>query len=110
MDKSFALLIGGVCVTISVSQSLYLLIQHLRYFRKPEYQLYICRIILMVPIYCITSCLSLIHPDLTEGLNMITDCYEAFVVYSFTMLLINYVGGERRLSLTLELKEHINHP
>lgn len=41
---------------------------------------------------------------------MIRDSYEAFVIYSFTMLLINYVGGERRLTLTLELKEHISHP
>ena len=64
----------------------------------------------MVPLYCITSCLSLVHPGFTETFNMIRDCYEAFVVYSFTMLLINYVGGERRLSITLELKERIEHP
>ncbi|OMJ67555.1 hypothetical protein SteCoe_35248 [Stentor coeruleus] len=72
--------------------------------------MYICRIILMVPIYCITSCLSMIHPNWTEILNMIRDIYEAFVIYSFTMLLINYVGGERRLVLTLELKDRIEHP
>ena len=110
MEKTTAFLIGGICVAISLSQSLYLLIQHLRYFSKPDYQLYIGRIILMVPIYCITSCMSMIYPHLTEGLNMIRDFYEAFVIYSFTMLLINFVGGERRLSINLELKEHINHP
>jgi hypothetical protein len=109
MDVTTAYLIGGICVTVSTAQSLYLLTQHLRYFRKPEYQLYICRIIIMVPIYCLTSCLSIIDPDLTEVLNMVRDSYEAFVIYSFTMLLINYIGGERRLSLTLELKENINH-
>lgn len=110
MDKNWALLIGGACVAISAGQSLYLLIQHLRYFCMPDYQLYICRIILMVPIYCITSCLSIVHPSFTETFNMIRDCYEAFVIYSFTMLLINYIGGDRRLLITLELKERIEHP
>lgn len=110
MDETAAFLIGGICVTISTGQSLYLLIQHLRYFNKPEYQLYICRIILMVPIYCLTSCISMMFPSIAVEFTMIKDCYEAFVIYSFTILLINYVGGDRRLSLNLELKENITHP
>jgi hypothetical protein len=64
----------------------------------------------MVPIYCCTSYLSILNPDIEEFLNMFRDCYEAFVIYSFTMLLINYVGGERRLSMNLELKDRISHP
>lgn len=110
MNRDTGTIIGILCLSISVSMSVYLLAQHLTYFRCPEYQLYICRIILMVPIYCLTSCFSIIYPQMTEYLSMVRDFYEAFVIYSFTMLLINYVGGERRLSINLELREYIRHP
>lgn len=110
MNRETGTVIGVLCLSISVSMSVYLLVQHLSYFRSPEYQLYICRIILMVPIYCLTSCFSIIYPQMTEYLSMVRDFYEAFVIYSFTMLLINYVGGERRLSINLELRDHIRHP
>ena len=110
MEFSSAYIIGGTSVALCVLQSLFLLFQHLRNFIKPEFQLYICRIILMVPLYCITSCLSMINPEFSQILDMCRDCYEAFVIYSFTMLLMNYVGGERKLSMSLELKERINHP
>lgn len=110
MIRSAGIILGLSCLLVSITQSLYMLIQHLRHFTKPEYQLYICRIILMVPIYCCTSYMSIIYPEFEEILNMLRDSYEAFVIYSFTMLLINYVGGERRLSINLELKEYISHP
>lgn len=110
MIRTAGIFIGLSCLSVSISQSLYLVIQHLRHFSKPDYQLYICRIILMVPIYCLTSYLSILNPSISEFLNMLRDCYEAFVIYSFTMLLINYVGGERRLSMNLEIKDRISHP
>lgn len=110
MNQDTGTIIGILSLMISVSSSVYLLFHHLMYFRCPEYQLYICRIILMVPIYCFTSCLSIIYPNSTEYFSMIRDFYEAFVIYSFTMLLINYIGGERRLSISFELKDHIRHP
>jgi len=38
------------------------------------------------------------------------DCYEAFVLYSFVMLLIEYCGGDRKLVIRFEMKERISHP
>ena len=32
------------------------------------------------------------------------DFYEAYVLYSFTKLLINYLGGDKALLITLEFK------
>src|SRR3569623_214309 len=88
--------IGGTCACISLFASIHLLCQHMLHFSKPDYQRYICRIILMVPIYGITSWVSMLYPLHRQIFNIVRDCYEAFVLYSFTMLLLNYIGGERR--------------
>lgn len=102
--------IGAVCVVLSVSLSMHLLYKHLECFYKPEYQRHICRIILMVPVYALTSWFSMIYPRQRQFLNIVRDFYEAFVIYNFLMLLLNYVGGERKLTINLELKDYINHP
>lgn len=101
---------GGCCVFFSLLVSLHLLYQHFTNFTKPEYQRYICRILLMVPVYAETSWVSMMFPEHRLYWNMIRDCYEAFVIYNFTMLLVNYVGGERKLSINLEMKDRIQHP
>lgn len=35
------------------------------------------------------------------------DFYEAYVLYSFTKLLINYLGGDKALLIHLEFKRRI---
>lgn len=102
--------IGGTCACISLLASIHLLSQHMLHFSKPDYQRYICRIILMVPIYGITSWVSMLYPAHRPVFNILRDSYEAFVLYSFFMLLLNFIGGERKLSISLELKDRISHP
>mmetsp|Transcript_29337 Transcript_29337/g.52520 ORF Transcript_29337/g.52520 Transcript_29337/m.52520 type:complete len:301 (+) Transcript_29337:136-1038(+) len=102
--------VGGLFVVLSLIVSLLHFAQHLLNFCQPEYQRYICRILLMVPLYAVTSWLSMYRPQNRIWMDLLCSCYEAFVIYSFTMLLINYSGGERRLVMRLELKERVAHP
>lgn len=102
--------IGGLFVLLSLGVSLLHFTQHLMNFAKPEFQRYICRILLMVPLYAVTSWVSMYEPQNRIWMDLVCSCYEAFVIYSFTMLLISYSGGERRLLMRLELKERVSHP
>lgn len=41
-------------------------------------------------------------------MDLLRECYEAFVIYSFYQLLVTYLGGEKQLVATLAKKE--SHP
>jgi len=106
----FLYILGGFCVLAATAIALTSVVQHLLYFHQPEFQRYICRILLMVPIYSVTSWFSMFFPEQKLWIASLRESYEAFAVYSFTMLLFAYVGGERRLAINLEMKEKIEHP
>ncbi|KKY38493.1 hypothetical protein UCDDA912_g01485 [Diaporthe ampelina] len=78
-------------------------------YRKPLLQRYVVRILLMVPIYSISSWVSLISFSAAKWLDPIRDVYEAFTIYTFFQLLINYLGGERNLIITTHGRAPVNH-
>eukprot|EP00744_Colponema_vietnamica_P006089 GILI01008867.1.p1 GENE.GILI01008867.1~~GILI01008867.1.p1 ORF type:complete len:336 (+),score=55.94 GILI01008867.1:102-1109(+) len=102
--------IGGIFSIAAVYVSLRHINSHLTNYHQPEFQKYICRILLMVPLYGVLSWFSMLFPDARLWFDTIRDAYEGYVLYSFMVLLINYVGGERRLMINLELKSRIKHP
>lgn len=102
--------LGGMCVLAGTGIAVASVVQHLLCFNRPEFQRYICRILLMVPVYAVTSWFSMVFPEQKLWIASVRESYEAFAVYSFTMLLFAYVGGERRLAINLEMKEKIEHP
>ncbi|KAH9055117.1 organic solute transporter Ostalpha-domain-containing protein [Lactarius deliciosus] len=57
----------------------------------------VVRIMLMVPIYAVSSLISLFSLDVAFIIDAIRDVYEAFVIYCFFQLLLGYLGGERSL-------------
>ena len=77
---------------VSCSISFYLIYKHSQYYYKPSQQRHIIRIILMVPIYAFISWLSYIFYREAPYYELIRDVYEAFVIASFFILLVNYVG------------------
>ncbi|KAI9227244.1 MAG: organic solute transporter Ostalpha-domain-containing protein [Piptocephalis tieghemiana] len=85
-------LISGLAALIATVISFYLIIQHSRYYTVPKHQRYIIRIILLVPIYAIISWLSYIFYRQAIYYELIRDAYEAFVIASFFILLVHYVG------------------
>lgn len=62
-----------------------------------------------MPIYSISSWVSLISFSAAQWLDPIRDVYEAFTIYTFFQLLINYLGGERNLIITTHGRAPVNH-
>eukprot|EP01102_Stenamoeba_stenopodia_P013767 TRINITY_DN4505_c0_g1_i1.p1 TRINITY_DN4505_c0_g1~~TRINITY_DN4505_c0_g1_i1.p1 ORF type:complete len:457 (+),score=78.46 TRINITY_DN4505_c0_g1_i1:212-1582(+) len=77
--------------------SLRLIYKHLRYYTQPQHQRYIIRILLMVPIYSSYSIASIFWPSMRLYFALLRDCYEAYVLYGFFVLCVNYAGGVERL-------------
>ncbi|TPX34222.1 hypothetical protein SmJEL517_g03141 [Synchytrium microbalum] len=79
---------------LSTLLSFYLVYRHFQYYFKPNYQRHIVRILLMVPIYTICSCLSFRFFNNSIWFDIVRDGYEAFVIYSFFHLLMDYLGPD----------------
>ncbi|XP_057182874.1 transmembrane protein 184B-like isoform X2 [Triplophysa rosa] len=79
---------------------------HLRYYKSPNEQRHIVRILFFVPIYAFDSWLSLLfftNEEYYVYFDTVRDCYEAvcvcvfsaaFVIYNFLSLCYEYLGGE----------------
>ena len=61
----------------------------------------------MIPVYSGATLLSIIHPEWTLVCNTIRDIYEAYVLYIFMQLLVQFLGGENSLIVHLEFKRRI---
>ncbi|SPO28938.1 uncharacterized protein UTRI_05015_B [Ustilago trichophora] len=89
--------------------SVFLIWKQLKNYRKPTLQRYVVRLLLMVPIYSIASVISLYSLQLADIIDLIRDLYEAFVIYCFFNLLIEYLGGERSLIVLLHGRRPQQH-
>lgn len=77
---------------------------HLANYNEPKVQMYVVRILWMVPIYSIESWLCLRYKDYAIYIETLRDCYESYVLYSFLQYLIQVLGGEDALILMLKDK------
>ncbi|GAA6056584.1 hypothetical protein NBRC10513_001056 [Rhodotorula toruloides] len=82
----------------------------LKHYHKPRLQRLVVRILVMVPIYSLSTLISLYSLDLAFFVDAVRDIYEAFVIYCFFSLLVEYLGGERSLIITLHGREPVKHP
>ena len=62
-----------------------------------------------VPIYSVASFTSMVSLNAAQFLDPIRDIYEAFTIYTFFQLLINYLGGERALIISTHGREPVHH-
>ncbi|GAA5835968.1 hypothetical protein JCM11251_006616 [Rhodosporidiobolus azoricus] len=82
----------------------------LKHYHQPRLQRFVVRILVMVPIYSISSLISLYSLDAAFFVDAVRDVYEAFVIYCFFSLLVEYLGGERSLIITLHGRPPHSHP
>eukprot|EP01041_Mallomonas_annulata_P000168 gene168-288_t len=68
--------------------------RHLWNYTMPGIQKYVIRIILICPVYAVSSALALGITDYAPYTEIFRDMYEAFVIYSFLNLILEYCGGE----------------
>lgn len=102
--------IAGFFTILSVALSLWLMYQHLINYTLPHLQRYIVRIIIMVPIYAITSFLSLYWIKYSVLFALVRDGYEAYVVYTFFSLLVAFINSYDHLHVGNEGEELQQNP
>ncbi|KAK3259454.1 hypothetical protein CYMTET_31551 [Cymbomonas tetramitiformis] len=102
MDKQYSLVFAGMCAGIACSIAFTQIYFHLRNYTQPNFQRYILRLVFMVPLYSISSWLSLLRRDEQIYFATIRDCYEAWVIYNFLALCLAYVGGPGQVVLAME--------
>ncbi|KAG0198939.1 hypothetical protein BGX28_007700 [Mortierella sp. GBA30] len=85
---------SGFFALVATLVSFHLLFRHAKNYNKPSEQRHIMRIVLMIPIYAVISFLSYRFYKGAIYYETIRDCYEAFVMYSFFVLLLTYLGND----------------
>jgi hypothetical protein len=83
---------------------MYGIVMHLANYNQPNIQMYIVRILWMVPIYSMESWLCLRFHRYAVYIETLRDVYESYVLYSFLQFLIQVLGGEEELILMLKDK------
>ena len=91
-------------VLTSFPISVYGIVLHLIHYYCPEIQIYVIRILWMVPIYSIESWLCLRYLKYAIFIETLRDCYESYVLYCFFQYLIAVLGGRQALILLLKDK------
>lgn len=86
-------LLAFSCVPLAVSTGL--IYMHLANYRKPFEQRFIVRILLMLPIFVVTTTLSVLFPAASVVIVTAREIYEAFIIYTFYQLLCYLLNGER---------------
>ncbi|GAA6005875.1 hypothetical protein JCM10207_007260 [Rhodosporidiobolus poonsookiae] len=104
------LITATVSAGLSTLLSLWTVWLQLKHYHRPRLQRMVVRILVMVPIYSISSLISLYSLDAAFFLDAFRDVYEAFVIYCFFSLLVEYLGGERSLLITLHGRPPHPHP
>ncbi|KAF3388332.1 hypothetical protein F1880_003965 [Penicillium rolfsii] len=100
---------SGVAALVSSLLSFVSIWFQLKNYRKPLLQRYVVRILLMVPIYAASSWTGIVSLKAAQFLDPVRDIYEAFTIYTFFQLLINFLGGERALIIMAHGRPPVSH-
>ncbi|KAF0685024.1 Aste57867_23053 [Aphanomyces stellatus] len=79
---------------------------HLLYNPQAGIRKYVIRMLMMVPLYAVTSYLALTVPEWKLYFETIRDFYEGFALHSFYYFMIDYLGGQEVLAQRLRSKKH----
>ncbi|KAL1987801.1 hypothetical protein VTN96DRAFT_2204 [Rasamsonia emersonii] len=102
-------IVSGVASLVATLLSLVSIWLQTKNYRKPLLQRYVVRLLLMVPIYAASSWASIVSLQASLWLDPIRDVYEAFTIYTFFQLLINFLGGERALIIMTHGRPPVQH-
>lgn len=103
--------LAGTFTLLASLITMFHMTSHLRHFREPFIQRKILAILMMVPIYGITSFVSLVAPVLRGYVDIIKDFYESYVIYQFLSFLIAVLGkgSNNRDAVVDLLARHADH-
>ncbi|CAN6183488.1 unnamed protein product [Urochloa humidicola] len=97
MDAPTLTLLGAAgCVMLSMHFTVQLVSQHLFYWKKPKEQKAILIIVLMAPLYAVSSFVGLLDVQGSKTfftfLDAVKECYEALVIAKFMALMYSYLN------------------
>ncbi|KAJ0561189.1 putative organic solute transporter subunit alpha/Transmembrane protein [Helianthus annuus] len=101
MAPLYYIIIALPCTLGAIALALVHIYRHLLNYTEPTYQRFIVRIIFMVPVYALTSFLSLVFNESSIYFNSFREIYEAWVIYNFLSLCLEWVGGPGAVVLSL---------
>eukprot|EP01084_Bolivina_argentea_P316423 548480_1 len=102
--------IAGIFAFLGVILSFYNIGLHLAHWTRPIYQLWIVRVLFIIPIYATISFISIHESSLGLYMEIIRDCYEAFVIYCFLIWILNVIGGEEACAVSIAQRMSMKHP
>ena len=88
-----ALIVAGIFAIISCFIAGVQIYMHLTHWSHPPSQKLVIRIIFMVPVYSVAAWLALWQLEYSTYIDFVRVCYEAFTLYTFMVLLTQYLGG-----------------
>ncbi|CAM9249863.1 unnamed protein product [Discosporangium mesarthrocarpum] len=88
------------------------MLKHAQNYNFPRTQKYIVRILFVVPVYAVCSCIAIIsqRPHVVVVALTVRDVNEAFVVYSFLTLIVEYAGGDYNCIEQIKHLPPVSHP
>eukprot|EP00270_Netrium_digitus_P003577 TRINITY_DN1416_c0_g1_i1.p1 TRINITY_DN1416_c0_g1~~TRINITY_DN1416_c0_g1_i1.p1 ORF type:complete len:348 (-),score=82.50 TRINITY_DN1416_c0_g1_i1:275-1183(-) len=105
LPRFVILALAGGATVIACQICIMLIAQHLTSWSSPRQQRPIICIILMVPVFAVDSYIGLLEmPGSEVGstvLHSVKECYEAFVIAQFLVLMYGYMGVEKDKSAPL---------
>ncbi|KAJ5899260.1 hypothetical protein N7495_004004 [Penicillium taxi] len=104
-----SIIIAGISALIASLLSLVSIWFQIKNYRKPLLQRYVVRILVMVPIYAISSWTGIVSLKAAQVFDPIRDIYEAFTIFTFFQLLINFLSGERALIIMAHGRPPVSH-
>ncbi|KAI9343559.1 organic solute transporter Ostalpha-domain-containing protein [Obelidium mucronatum] len=108
---SWAWIVTAVIALLATLLSGILIFKHLRNFNRPLEQVHIVRILLFVPVYALVSWLAFRYYWRAVYIFTVRDCYEAFVIYSFYALILQFLGPTVHVqNMALQTKKPMPYP
>jgi hypothetical protein len=101
--------ISGYFTLITIPITIYDILLHLHYYRRPDLQHYIIRILIMVPVYSIDSWFALRFRTAALYMDTMRECYESYVIYNFVFFLIACIGNTETVNETIAGKPQHKH-
>jgi hypothetical protein len=109
-EQGLIAIIGGIFALVASVMSFVQIIQHFIHKTHHQSQKRIMRILGMVPLYAITSWISLLFLISAIYMEFIKSCFEAYILYCFLLLLTKYLGGHRGVQEVILSQEKIKLP
>ncbi|SMY28274.1 unnamed protein product [Zymoseptoria tritici ST99CH_1A5] len=102
--------VAGVAALVACLETFVSIWLQAKNYRKPLLQRHVIRILVLVPIFSAASWASLTSLRVAFWIEPFRDVYEAFTIYTFFQLLVNFLGGERSLIIMMHGRPPVSHP